>query len=205
MNKEDAAMCARRGADIIGFVVDYPAPVPWNISAGLARWLIASVPKPAETCVVTGGDIDKTLRLVLETKPDYVQLHGGETLAGTVYLSEKINGRGVKIIKTLFPNTPDIIKTAEEFCRAGVFALLLDPRAPENAARGAAADIGLYIRLREAAKCPVIFAGGVTPENAAETVKTTGARMIDLMTGVEKSPGVKDEAKVAALFEALRE
>lgn len=200
----DVRMCARHGADIIGFVVDYPRPVPWNLSAEAARELISAVPPTAESCVVTGGPPDKILRLAWETRPDYVQLHCGETLADAVYLAEALKKRGVKVIKTIFPDTPDLEKTAAQFCAAGVFALLFDPRTPDNAVSGGAADLSVYAGLRKAVSCPVILAGGINPHNAAGIVRETGAEMIDLMTGVEERPGVKDEAKVIELFGALR-
>ena len=204
MRTEDVRMCVRHGADIAGFVVGYPRPVPWNLSPEAAKALMAAS-KPAQTCIVTGGPREKILGLVNETQPDYVQLHGGETLEDTIFLTGELNKRGVKIIKTLFPGTPDLLKTAKDFCAAGVWALLLDPRAPDNAVSGGAADLGAFTELRDAVDCPVILAGGLTPENAAESVRRTRAGIIDLMTGVERRPGEKDEAKVLSLFRAIRE
>ena len=203
MREEDVKMCVRYGADIIGFVVEYPRPVPWNLTAERAKALIRTVEKPAETCIVTGGSKEKILNLVLEMKPDYVQLHGGESLEDTAWLVGEMKKRGVKVIKAVFPDTPDLLKAATDFCAAGVDALLLDPRAPGNAKSGGAADLAAYMELQSAVSCPVILAGGLTPENAAEAVRETGAQMIDLMTGVERSYGVKDEKKVAALFQSL--
>jgi len=201
--KEDALMCARYGADILGFVVEYPHPVPWNLDIRSAKELIAAAPAQAKTCAVTGGPPDKILRIAAEAQPGYIQLHCGETLADTARLVDELGRRGVKIIKTIFPDTPELEKTAADFCAAGVYALLFDPRTPADAARGGAADIAVFDRLRRAVDCPVILAGGITPENAAETVRKSGTRIIDLMTGVESRPGVKDETKVRALFRAL--
>jgi len=196
-------MCVRHGADIIGIVVDYPRPVPWNLDAVSAKELASAVNRPAETCVVTGGPTDKILRLAGEIKPDYVQLHFGEPLSEVKFLAVELKKFGVKIIKTIFPDTPALEKTGADFCEAGVFALLYDPRTPENAASGGEADLGAFMRLQRAVSCPVVLAGGINPRNAADIVRRTDARMIDLMTGVEACPGVKDEAKVAALFRAL--
>ncbi len=204
MRAEDVRMCIRHGADIVGFVVEYPRPVPWNLSAAEAKELIAAIRKPTETCVVTGGPPAHVLRVAAETKPDYIQLHGGETLGETAILVGELEKRGIKIIKALFPDTPDLEKTAVDFCAAGVHALLFDPRTPNNASHSGTADLPAYQRLRHAANCPAILAGGITPENAARIVRQTKARMIDLMSGVEISPGIKDEAKVAALFQALQ-
>jgi len=196
-------MCARHGADILGFVVEYPRPVPWNLGVAKAKELMADVRKPTETCVVASGSPDHVLRIAAETKPDYIQLHGDETLEDTAYLVSELGKRGVKIIKALFPNTPDLEKTAANFCAAGVYAVLFDPRTPDNASHSGTADLSVYQELQRAVACPAIFAGGITPENAAEIVRQTKAEMIDLMTGVEICPGIKDEAKIIALFQAV--
>ena len=206
MRPEDVRMCVRLGADILGFVVEYPRPVPWNLSAEAAKELLtitADSRDHAEICVVTGGSPDKILSIAALLKPDYLQLHYGETLSDTIYLVSELGKRGIKIIKALFPDTSDLEKTAEEFCAAGVYALLFDPRAPDNAAKGGTADLSVWSKLQRAVNCPVVLAGGITPENAAEIAGGSGARIIDLMTGVEHSPGVKDENKVIALFKSL--
>jgi phosphoribosylanthranilate isomerase len=204
MREEDVKMCVRHGADIIGFVVDYPRPVPWGLSARAARALAAAADGSAETCIVTGGTPDKIIKLASEIKPDYIQLHGGENLEDTALLVDILGKRGVKIIKTIFPDTPDLEKNALDFCGKGVHALLFDPRTPDNAAAGGTADISAYIRLKNAVNCPVILAGGIKPGNAARIIKESGAEIIDLMTGVERFPGIKDEEKVILLFKEIK-
>jgi len=203
MRSEDVRMCVHHGTDIVGFVVEYPHPVPWNLNVETAKELMASVSEPAQTCIVTGGPPDKVLRIAREAKPNYIQLHCGETLEDTAYLVKELEKQGVRIIKTLFPNTPDLEKTGAAFCAAGVHALLFDPRTPENAAQGGTVDLSVFGRLQRAVDCPVILAGGITPGNAAEIVRQSESQMIDLMTGVELRPGVKDESKVMALFQAF--
>jgi len=168
-----------------------------------AKKLAANVLCPAETCVVAGGPRDKIIKLATEIKPGYIQLHGGESLGDTAFLAEKLKKIGVKIIKAVFPNTPDLKKAAADFCKAGVYALLFDPRTPENAAAGGIADTDMFVTLKNAVNCPVIIAGGINPENAADIIQKTKAQIIDLMTGVEKAPGVKDEKKVKLLFEKI--
>ena len=203
MNENDVKMCVSHGADIIGFVVDYPHPVPWNLTVQSAKKFAAAVSRPSETCVVTGGSPDKIIKLISEIKPDYVQLHNGETLCDTAYLVGELGKRGVKIIKAIFPDTSDLEKTAKDFCEAGVYALLFDPRAPDNAAAGGIADIDTFIKLKNSVSCPVILAGGLNPGNVTEIIQKTNAQIIDLMTGVEKTPGNKDEIKIISLFKAV--
>lgn len=203
MRAEDVRMCVRHGVDIVGFVVEYPRPVPWNLNVATAKELIAVADEPAKICIVTGGKPDKVLRIAMETMPDYIQLHCNETLQDTAQIVRELKNHGVKIIKTVFPNTPDLEKTAAAFCTAGVYALLFDPRTPDNAVHGGMADLSAFDKLQRAVSCPVILAGGISPGNVAEIVLQSSARIIDLMTGVEICPGIKDEAKVAALFQAF--
>ena len=204
MRFDDVRMCVRYGADIIGFVVDYPHPVPWNLNAQTARELMSAVSEPSETCIVTGGEAEKILKLAFELQPNYIQLHGGESLDETAKIIYNLRKSGVKIIKTLFPDTPDLEKTAADFCDLGVYSLLYDPRTPNNAASGGTADLYSFKKLRDSVRCPVILAGGINSENVADIIKKTNAQIIDLMTGVEYSLGVKSEAKVNLLFKALR-
>jgi len=201
---QDVRACIEHGADIVGFVVEYPHPVSWNLDAPTARKLIAAVPKPVQTCAVTGGSVEHVLRVAAETRPDYIQLHAGESLADTATLVGEL-GKSIRVIKALFPDTPDLEKTAADFCRAGVHAVLFDPRTPNDASRSGAADLSRYRELQRAIDCPVVLAGGIKPENAAAMIRAAQPRMIDLMSGVEASPGIKDHARIAALFAALHD
>ena len=203
MREDDVRMCVHHGADIVGFVVDYPRPVPWNLNVQSVKKLMRIVSGQSKTCIVTGGTSDKVIKLILETQPDYVQLHFGENLVDTGHIVNETKKYGVKIIKTLFPNTPNLEKVAVDFCMAGVYALLVDSRTPDNAVFGGKADLTTFIKLRDVVECPVILAGGINPGNVAEIIKKTGAEAIDLMTGVEQYPGIKDESKVISLFKAL--
>lgn len=196
-------MCAKHGADVLGFVVEYPHPVPWNMSMKAAKELIEAVPKTVKTCVVTGGPREKMLRIAHELKPDYMQLHDNESLEDVAYLVSELGKRDIKIIKTLFPNTPDLKKTARDFAATGIYALLLDPRTPENATESGGVDYELFEMLKQAIDCPVILAGGITADNIAKITASASPVIIDVMTGVEKSSGVKDEAKVASLLKNL--
>ena len=198
MNKADAEMCVKYGADILGFVVEYPHPVPWNLSIKEAKEIMDI---KAPTCIVTGGDPKKVLEAARELRPDYIQLHYNEPLEDVAFLADALPE--VKIIKTIFPNTPNIMEDAISFCKTGVFALLLDPRLPDNATHGGDADLELFMRVKAAMDKPLILAGGVSPENIGEIVQSARPEIIDLMTGVESCPGRKDEKLVRGLFRSV--
>ena len=101
MNQKDVNLCVQAGVHMVGFVVDYPISVPWNLTMSKARELIHQVPPFVSACVVTGGTVKKVLDLVNETCPNVVQLHYKETLQEVKELAHQLKLRGVKTIKAL--------------------------------------------------------------------------------------------------------
>lgn len=203
MREQDVRLCASWGANIIGFVVDYPHPVVWNLDTASAKALVASVVKPVQTCIVVGGSVDKIRHLAYEIQPDYVQLHDNESLDDTALLVKELHVGGIRVIKALFPDTSDLLETAMAFAATGIHSLLLDARTPNNASQSGTADLELYEQVCRVVDCPVILAGGITPANVAEIAIRSRPPIIDIMTGVESEPGVKDAQKVRTLFMEL--
>jgi len=203
MNEKDAQVCAKYGTDFIGFVVDYPKPVPWNLDLEQATKIIDTVRDTGTTIVVVGGNREKIMEIARTTKPNYIQLHYRESLEDTRYLVEQLAEINIKVVKTLFPDSTNLIQEAKEFAATGVYALLLDARIPEKATQGGGADLETYNKLQASLDCPIMLAGGITHENVAAMLEATNAPIIDLMTGVENYPGSKNEERVAQLFEAL--
>jgi phosphoribosylanthranilate isomerase len=201
----DIALCADCGADILGFVVDYPRPVPWNLRADEAAALIAKVPASCQTCIVTGGSPEKIIALAQRLRPGFVQLHYTETLAETAEIAGALKPLGIHTIKPLFPNTPDLEQTVATLTQTDIWGILVDPRTPQNAVQGADADVSLYRRVRELTSKPVILAGGITEKNVTSLLEKTQAQYLDIMTGVERAPGVKDARKLTALLRAVRQ
>ena len=85
--------------------------------------------------------------------------------------------------------------------------ILVDTKKPKDSdlpgGNGLTFDWGLL--SRRVWRCPWMLAGGLTPENVGTAIKTTGARQIDLSSGVESSPGVKDPALIARFIQAARD
>lgn len=214
MNEEDVAFCQEVGVDILGFVTEYPLPVPWNLNRQEAAALLARVSLPHKSCIVTGGSPEKILDLARELKPDLIQLHYRESLEETSRIVEALTPLGIGIIKTVPPDskervrqfgTEDLSVIASLLEEAGVYAILADSRTPENAAQGSSSlDKGFICVLMEVSRKPVALAGGITPENIGGLLEEWGASFIDVMTGVEKSPGVKNREKILGLIQAVR-
>ncbi|MBR2742950.1 MAG: phosphoribosylanthranilate isomerase [Clostridia bacterium] len=210
MREDDVRLLGRLHADVAGFVTEYPARVPWNLKRDEAARLIAAAPRGLKTCVVTGGDREKIVGLISALRPDFVQLHYKETLEDTMHIVRALSPLGTGVIKTMpFSRgerlrqfgTDDIRECARLLSDAGVYAILCDPRAPENAAgRSLPADFSLYEAIKDESRVPVILAGGITSENIGEIAKKYDPFMADIMTGAEMSPGVKDELKLREIL-----
>ena len=210
----DVSLCYELGVDVAGFVAEYPLPVPWNLTAEEAKSLLAGVCAPMKRCIVTGGTRDKIIALAEDLHPDYIQLHYHETLSDAEYIAGALRTLKIGVVKTL-PFSPrdrlaqfgteNIRECVESLNATGIRAILVDTRVPSNAARqGTPADIGLFRQIKGYAQKPVILAGGVTPDNLTQYLTSAQPDIIDIMTGVEESPGVKDKEKLEFVVKHIR-
>jgi len=193
MREEDIQCCEELGIDVLGFVVEYPREVPWNLTCKQAKELIAVAKRP--TCIVTGGLPEKVIALAKELNPGMVQLHFKETLAQTAKIAAELKRSGIQTIRAV-----DRGSAIEALCQTDIAAILVDSRTSDNAATNIQAiDAALFNRIKLQSSKPLIIAGGITPENVGDIIAQTRANWIDVMTGVERSPGVKDRAKIELL------
>ena len=154
MNREGAELCVRNHVDMLGFVTEYPADVPWNLQREETKALLESCRAAgkteksggyAKTCIVTGGSTEKVLSLARELRPDAVQLHGRESLQETAETAQALKEEGILLIRSV-PGTPalreemfgtaDLQQIAELLGRTETSAILLDSRDAGNAASG---------------------------------------------------------------------
>lgn len=210
----DVELCVDAGADACGFVVEYPADVPWNLNAEKAAALVGLVPCGINTFMVTGGSPDRVVSLARKVRPHFVQLHHEETLAEVGEISCRLKALGIVTVKALRIDgsgrlhfeIPDIAAAAGALERAGVDALLIDSFTPARpGGSGRVVGSGIYVTLRKSTRLPVILAGGLTPGNLDALVPLKCPPfMLDVLSGVESSPGVKDKDKVTAFIQAAR-
>lgn len=215
MNTGDVSICVESGVERIGFVVDYPLDVPWNLSVEKAKIVRGAIPKGFAACMVTGGSPEKILKLATEIKPDYVQLHYKETLEETAAIASELRRYGISVIKTLpvgeesciqqFRCT-DLKKIVSDISETEVAEILVDPRHGDAVAmKNLKADEDLFAVIKEYSSKPVILAGGLKPENLKSTLKRTGALAVDIMNGSEDAPGKKNREKIQELASIIRE
>jgi phosphoribosylanthranilate isomerase len=192
----EAAITA--GADFVGLV--FFAKSPRNVSLRQAAKL-AEQARGRALIVALVVDADDTLLRALATdvQPDFIQAHGTETperLAAMKSLT------GISMIKALRVRDQSHVLAAAAF-KAAAFPLY-DAMPPENAVLpGGNGHVFDWSILKDAPK-PFMLAGGLNPDNVAQALVSTQAPMVDVSSGVESNPGVKDAKLIAKFIEAAK-
>ena len=187
------------GAAMCGFVF-FPAS-PRNLTPKEAAELTKGVPEGVIRVGLTVNADDALLaEIALVAKVDMVQLHGAETLARTNEVRERF---GLPVIKVLAVQGPDDLAAAEAY-QGVADRLMFDAKPHEDASRpgGNARTFDWRVLKNQTFALPWLLAGGLTAENLAEAVKTSGAVAVDVSSGVEDAPGVKNVDKIRAFLAA---
>jgi phosphoribosylanthranilate isomerase len=189
------------GADMVGFVF-FP-PSPRNISFEQGRALGSRVQGRAKK-VALSVDADDALleRIVAALRPDMLQLHGHETPQRVAAIRESF---GLPVMKVLPIETKADLAAIAPY--TGVAdRLLFDARPPRDATRPGGLGKPFDWHLLDGLDVPVPFmlSGGLDPLNVAEALSITGAPGVDVSSGVESAPGVKDPEKIRAFIRAAR-
>ena len=189
------------GADAVGFVF-FP-PSPRNISFEQARALEARVKGMARKIALTVNADDALMEEIIDAlKPDMLQLHGHETPQRVATIRESF---GLPVMKVLpIENSADLAAIASYTGIAD--RLLFDARPPRDATRPGGLGKPFDWHLLENLKLPIPFmlSGGLHAGNVAEALAITRAGGVDVSSGVESAPGVKDPHKIRAFIRAAR-
>ena len=187
------------GAAMCGFVF-FPAS-PRNLTPKEAAELTKGVPKGVIRVGLTVDADDALLAEIASVaKVDMVQLHGAETPARTNEVRERF---GLPVIKVLAVQGPDDLAAAKAY-QGVADRLMFDAKPPEDASRpgGNARAFDWRVLKNQTFALPWLLAGGLTAENLAEAVKTSGAVAVDVSSSVEDAPGVKNVDKIRAFLAA---
>jgi phosphoribosylanthranilate isomerase len=198
---EDALAAVDAGADMLGFNFYPPSPryIDPAACAGLvARMSAARVRLPKLAGVFVNEPPDTISRILRTCSLDYAQLSGDESPEDLL----RLDGRAFKAIRPR--DVAGALDLARRYGRAAPPAVLLDASATGlYGGSGAVADWSVAAAL--AAEMPLMLAGGLTPENVAEAVRAVAPWGVDVASGVESAPGVKDPRKMELFVRRTRE
>jgi phosphoribosylanthranilate isomerase len=189
---EDALLAARLGADALGFNF-WPGSRRF-IDPGAARAIVSRLP-PFVTAVgvFVNQPPTEVLAAAAESGVAVVQLHGDEP-------PEDCGGYPIPALKALRVSGPESLAAMERY---RVQAFLLD--APSAGFGGSGATFDWALAREASSRGTIILAGGLGPENVAEAVRTVRPWAVDVASGVEAAPGVKDPDKLARFISNAKE
>jgi phosphoribosylanthranilate isomerase len=213
-NESDLASAIRAGASRVGFVIVPASPRfveprrvrelaanVYNMKYDAERWADVWI---VATFSLSGGPHTEALDGLLNGLPEAaaVQLHGKETPEDIAFLKKRFPR--LAIVKAVGVSSKADLDQLKAFEAADMF--LLDAKPPEGATHegGHGKPFDWTILEGFDPGKPWILSGGLTPANVAEAIRVSGAKAVDVSSGVEARPGVKDPAKVKAFIEAAK-
>lgn len=189
------------GASYVGFVF-FPGS-PRHLAPETAAAMAVTVPAGIMKVVLTVDADDAALDALTAAVPlDMLQLHGKESPDRVAQVKARY---GLPVMKAIGIAAAGDLDQIERY--SGVAdQLLIDAKPPRGASRPGGNATVFDWRLLTGRRWPMpwMLAGGLNPGNVAEAIRLTGARQVDVSTGVESAPGVKDAARMRAFAEAVR-
>jgi phosphoribosylanthranilate isomerase len=198
----EAVDAAVQAGAAYGGLVFHPKS-PRNLDIERAARLAAQMRGKLKVVTLLADPSDEQLATVVRAvAPDFLQLHGAESARRTAYVRGKFN---IPVIKAL------PVAEAADLAAAGEYEsvadmLMFDAKAPKGATRpgghGAAFDWKLL--AGKSFGKPWFLAGGLDPENVARAIALSGAKFVDVSSGVESAPGIKDTAHIHSFINATK-
>ncbi|WP_170332900.1 phosphoribosylanthranilate isomerase [Ruegeria arenilitoris] len=190
------------GARYVGFVFFPKSPRHLEIetAAELAHLVPAGIAKVALTVNASDEELD---RIVASVPLDMLQLHGKESPDRVAKVRERF---GLPVMKAIGVAEAEDLAAIDQYSEVAD-QLLIDAKPPRNAKLPGGNGLAFDWRLlagRKYWRRPWMLAGGLTPDNVAEAMRMTGARQVDVSSGVESAPGVKDAVLIRAFIDAAR-
>src|SRR6204780_3376710 len=199
--RETLDVALQAGADMVGFVF-FP-PSPRHIGLNTARDLGSQTKGRAVKVAMRVDAAAATLPNIVEAlQPDILQLHGKETVARLRDIKQTF---GLQVMKAIAVETSADLATLPGYA-AVADRILFDARAPKEATRpgGLGAVFDWHVLEHLDLKLPFMVSGGLSAENVAEAVRVSRAGGVDVSSGVEGAPGVKDPEMIRAFIRAAR-
>jgi phosphoribosylanthranilate isomerase len=198
---EDVSAVADAGAAYAGFVF-FPKS-PRNVTSEQARHLAVEVPVGvAKVALVVNADNALLDAITAAVPLDILQLHGSESPERVTEIRSRY---GLPVMKAVG------VADQEDVAALDVYAevadqILVDAKPPKNADLPGGNGVSFDWRLISARRWtkPWMLAGGLTPANVAEAIALTGTQQVDVSSGVESAPGIKDAGVIREFVQATR-
>ncbi|MEN8660431.1 phosphoribosylanthranilate isomerase [Marivita sp.] len=198
---EDVSAVADAGAAYAGFVF-FPKS-PRNVTIEQARHLAVEVPVGvAKVALVVNADNALLDAITAAVPLDILQLHGSESPERVTEIRSRY---GLPVMKAVG------VADQEDVAALDVYAevadqILVDAKPPKNADLPGGNGVSFDWRLISARRWtkPWMLAGGLTPANVAEAIALTGTQQVDVSSGVESAPGIKDAGVIREFVQATR-
>ena len=186
------------GADFVGLM--FFAKSPRNVSLATAARL-ADVARGKARIVTVTVDADDALLedIASVVRPDLIQCHGMETRERLAAIRIRTGIEAYKVLR---------VAAVEHVARAKDFDsfpfIMFDAMPPKVSVLPGGNGLAFDWTILKDAVHPFMLAGGLSPENVAEAIRVTGADMVDVSSGVESAPGVKDVSLIRKFIEAAK-
>ena len=198
---DDVRACADADANYMGLV--FFEKSPRNITIPAARELALAAPLGLAKVALVVNPSDAELDAITATVPlDMVQLHGRETPERVAEVKARF---GLPVMKAVgIADGDDLPKLESYFGVAD--QILVDAKPPKGGELPGGNGLSFDWRLLAGRRwpCPWMLAGGLTPENVAQAVKMTGAKQVDVSSGVEDAPGQKNAELIQKFVQSSR-
>ena len=188
------------GTDMVGFM--HFARSPRHVDIETLQTLISEARGRVETCVVLVNPDNSCVMEVAALSPDWIQLHGPETPHRVEAIRDEA---GIAVMKVVSIGSAEDVASVASFAEAAD-RIMLDTKAPKGADRpgghGTVFDWTLLKGLDP--EQPFILAGGLRPDTVGDAIRAIRPMGVDVSSGVESAPGIKDARLVRAFIEQAR-
>jgi phosphoribosylanthranilate isomerase len=197
--ESDLEAAVDAGADAVGIISDVSVDTPREVSTERAAMLAAATPPFVTSVLVTmPASPEDAIELIEAVEPDAIQIHGGIRPGDLAYLRAKLD---VDVLLAVDADDPSVAETYDDV----VDALLVDTVSEDGGGgTGETHDWNLTKTATADLESPLILAGGLTPENVGDAVRTAEPFAVDVASGVEERGGVKDVDAVRSFVDRAK-
>ena len=197
-NWADARRAIESGADLLGF--NFVRTSPRYVTPAKARRMVKKLPRNISAVGVFENESEEAmLEIARSVGLRQLQLHGDESPAMVARLAQ--NGEHLGVIKALRVKKPFRVAQLAAYKRAG--AILLDGFS-RQARGGTGKTFDWHLARRAKRHGRIFLAGGLTPENVGQAIRTARPYAVDVCSGVESRPGKKDARRMRSLVRAVK-